>query len=125
MTEKRIKELAEAIEKELRSMLRETGCIRVQQFIAEHIRTVAAEAREEGIEAAWIDVCGDCPKEGESVLVTWFREGMAKSMITCGHYLADPGEITWFRDWTSEVIQPTHWMPLPKPPAERLKEQGK
>jgi len=52
MTEERIKELAEAIEKELHSMLRERGYngIRVQQFIAEHIRTVAAEAREEGIE---------------------------------------------------------------------------
>ena len=52
MTEERIKELAETIEKELRYMLRETGYngIRVQQFIAEHIRTVAAEAREEGRE---------------------------------------------------------------------------
>jgi len=52
MDKERIKELAEAIEKELRSMLRERGYngIRVQQFIAEHIRTVAAEAREEGID---------------------------------------------------------------------------
>ena len=52
MTEERIKELAEAIEKELHSMLRERGYngIRVQQFIAEHISTVAAKAREGGID---------------------------------------------------------------------------
>jgi len=94
--------------------------------LRELIRPVAAEAQKEAIEERWIDIQEKCPKECESVLVTWFWEGMVQPVITCGHYVADPGKIIWFRDWTSEVIHPTHWMPLPGPPRapECLKEQG-
>jgi len=71
----------------------------------------------------WISVDVELPKEAESVLVTWFRPSMVKPVIMCGHYIADPGELTWFRDWTAEIIKPTHWMPLPAPPImEQTKE---
>ena len=123
MTEERIKELATYFYHTENFHFTEGTEWCKREEVDEYIRTVAAEAREEGIEPAWIEVRNRCPEEAESVLVTWFKEGMAKPAIMCGHYIADPGEITWFQDWTAEVIQPTHWMPLPKPPTKRLKEK--
>lgn len=65
----------------------------------------------------WISVDDRMPDEFNSVIICDSKadcQDMRDPII--GHYEPDIDSGTWYRDWSSEVLNVTHWMPLPEPP---------
>jgi hypothetical protein len=57
------------------------------------------------------------PKDGTNVLVCW-HDGATASMFAVGHNLGDGRRWQNTHDWLhNERSWPTHWMPVPDPPA--------
>lgn len=64
----------------------------------------------------WIPV-SEPPIENDMVLV--YCECNHYSKICVGfHKKKSKTELLWYRDWSFNIISPTHWMPLPEPPKE-------
>ena len=60
------------------------------------------------------------PKDGTSILGYWCYEGGFEHYIQPIRYLHGK----WLHDWDhSDELYPTHWMPLPEPPAARLRAE--
>lgn len=64
--------------------------------------------------AAWIPVGEQLPEHGMPVLITWSSGNQAVA-VRRGRFWRDPHSF----DRDEEFMTPSHWMPLPAPPAKR------
>jgi hypothetical protein len=70
-------------------------------------RNAYIKARKMG-SSGWVSVEDSKPKNGELVNVSNIDDGWVCSGSRLGK--------KWFNQFSSDVIYPTHWQPLPSPP---------
>lgn len=63
------------------------------------------------------------PKDGSSILAWPCYSGNGVSQVQWRDMKRTPGR--WEHQWGRGVpVEPTHWMPLPKPPTKGQRENG-
>lgn len=63
--------------------------------------------------SGWIDVSQARPDFWEDVLIAYIDELTGESIVSVGYCTPRNG---WRHTDTTDIVQPTHWMPLPRPP---------
>ena len=101
----------------LRMAVNEVVAVNTVEYVnGEQIGALAAELKERQYRLVrWITVSERLPEDRVCVLVSW---GTREPELLVAHWRAD--EQDWFDDQGKVVpaVGVTHWMPLPKPPAE-------
>ena len=65
----------------------------------------------------WISVDELLP-ENEVEVLTYKAIDHKYHDYRCGYVVIDREGVVWCESWASDVISPTHWMPLPEAPKE-------